>query len=119
MQLVVVTGAGASKDLGIDGEPLPLMGDWSDRLCSALDAREQFLASACGLEVGLSGPEFEEALGTLLRWRDMLPLNERFKFLGGPNPKGEFGGAQETRTAQASRLHTVIEVLHESLYDEF
>jgi hypothetical protein len=27
---VLVTGAGASRAFGVNGKPMPLMGDWSD-----------------------------------------------------------------------------------------
>ncbi len=38
MNLVLITGAGASRDLGLDGNRLPLMPDWASRLGQALAA---------------------------------------------------------------------------------
>jgi hypothetical protein len=43
MDLVIVTGAGASRELG-DPDPLPLMADWSNRLTDALNAEDDGLA---------------------------------------------------------------------------
>lgn len=85
MRLVLVAGAGASRELGESG-PLPLMADWSNALCEALDSKERDLAAAVHLKSGMSGPEFEQALGLLLRWEQMRYLEHRFEGLGGPTP---------------------------------
>ena len=43
IDLVMVTGAGASRDFGVNGVKLPLMGDWSDALVKKLGAVGQYL----------------------------------------------------------------------------
>lgn len=96
MRLVLVTGAGASRRLGIDDSPLPLMADWSDALCAALNAKEADLAAACHLKTGMGGEEFEKNLGLLLRWEQVRHLNERFEGLGSRRI-----GARESRVADA------------------
>jgi len=116
--LVIVTGAGASRELGQEA-PLPLMADWCDRLCEALDAHEPGLAAAAGLKPGISGEEFEEALGALLRWQDLRPLNQRFFGLGGSNV-GKFPTeVQHCFEREGERLRTVMVTLNASLYREF
>lgn len=39
IDMVLVTGAGASKTFGMNGVPMPLMGDWSDHLVRKLSER--------------------------------------------------------------------------------
>jgi hypothetical protein len=51
-RIVVVTGAGASRNLGAKGE-LPLMADWAGILVEDVDKAEPGLASAIGLSSGL------------------------------------------------------------------
>ncbi len=85
VRLLLITGAGASRNLAPDGSTLSLMTDWARHLCTALDEREAGLAGACGLRSGASGPAFEESLGLLLRWAQMQHFAERFKGLGGPS----------------------------------
>jgi hypothetical protein len=67
----------------------------------------------------MSGQEFETALGEFLRWREMQPLNEKFRLLCGPSPTSEFGGAPDALAAGTARARLVIEQLHRSLYQEF
>lgn len=118
MRLVLVTGAGASRDLGKE-EPLPLMDTWSNLLCEALDRRESNLAAAIGLKPGLSGPDFERALGDFLRWQDMRHLEAKFAGLGGPHPGSSFGEQQRARENQDGRVEAVTRVLRASLFDNF
>lgn len=119
MKLLLVTGAGASRELGQDDNPLPLMNDWSDALCGALDATERNLASACHLAPGMSGARFEEAIGLLLQWQEVRWLEERFQNLGGPRPTEPYPQQIEARANTDRRLEQVIEVIRRSLYDEF
>lgn len=118
MQLVLVTGAGASRELG-DGKPLPLMPDWANALCEALDAKEGNLAAAAKLAPGLSGMEFEEALGLLLRWEQVRHLEERFSGLGGPHPGSQAGDVPASRQRMDARMAVITSTINESLYDQF
>lgn len=119
MDLVLVTGAGATRELGSNSQPVPLMGEWSTRLCEALDKAEAGLASAVGLNPGMSGPEFEEALGMLLRWQEVRPLARRFMGLGGPSAGSHTGEVPASYDREDARLNEVMGVLNASLYDEF
>ena len=117
--IVLVTGAGASRQLGADSHPLPLMADWSDRLIVRINSIESRLAEAIGLQPQMRGDEFEEALGRFLELDSELPLFEQFVHLG---------AAQLMRSTQEmnawtpqirSRCDRVIEAVHESLYENF
>jgi hypothetical protein len=119
MKLVLVTGAGASRNLGQEDGHMPLMPDWSDALCGALDAAEPNLAQACHLTRGASGPDFEENLGLLLRWQQVRHLEERFAGLGGPQAGSVFGPQKDARQNTARRMGMVVEALNRTLYDQF
>jgi hypothetical protein len=45
MKWVLITGAGASRELGRE-RPLPLMADWAANLCDELNSRESNFAEA-------------------------------------------------------------------------
>src|SRR6266851_4758036 len=64
LDLVLITGAGASYDLGASGMKIAAMKEWSDRLTGALiDPGSSLLV---GLQFGLDGMEFERRLGVFL-----------------------------------------------------
>lgn len=67
IDLVLVTGAGASREFGERDKPLPLMADWSNTLFDKLCKANNSYLEITGLEKGLSGEKFEERLGTFLR----------------------------------------------------
>jgi hypothetical protein len=52
LDLVMVTGAGASRGFGANGSNLPLMGDWSDTLVRPLLSKHGSYLNATGLEQG-------------------------------------------------------------------
>ncbi|HET9198378.1 MAG TPA: SIR2 family protein [Solirubrobacterales bacterium] len=118
MNLLLVLGAGASRNLGKQ-KPMPLMPDWSNALCEALDRAEKGLADACGLEPGIDGPTFEKNLGLLLRWQGVRHLEQRFEGLGGPQPGGVLGSVREARANTQRRMETVMKVINSTLYDQF
>jgi hypothetical protein len=98
---------------------MPLMPDWSNALCEALDDAESDLASGCKLEPGMDGPTFETNLGLILRWQAFRHLEERFEGLGGPNIGHVRQAITEARRNTDRRLGTVMEVINSSLYDQF
>jgi len=75
MQLVLVTGAGASREVGSVGQPLPLMSDWERAVIEVLGSQ---LAASIGLREGQSPEEFEEIVGSFLSWTRNLHMTERF-----------------------------------------
>lgn len=119
MTVLLITGAGASRNLGQDGDLMPLMPDWSDALCEALNDREPGLALACHLTPGMEGPQFEENLGLLLRWQQVRHLEERFQGLGGDAPGQFYQRVANARENSKKRLRMMMEAVNMTLYDQF
>jgi hypothetical protein len=120
VDLLLITGAGASRNLARgEGEFLPLMQDWANVLCDALDSAEGNLAGACGLTPGMPANDFEETIGALLEWRRVRWLEERFRLMGGAAVGSEHGEVAQHREYMGRRITRFIRVLNETLYAEF
>lgn len=119
MTLLLITGAGASRSLGQPDDPLPLMPDWANALCTALDANETGLAGACGLTTGMDGEAFEEAIGALLEWQRIRPLDKRFTGLGGEHAGAEHQQVTAARDRGDERLQRIMSVINHTLYEQF
>ncbi len=120
MDTLLITGAGASRNLGVGDSKMPLMGDWAGTLCEALNSRESGLADASQLDPQFDGPQFERALGELLEWDRVRPLEEKFEALGFQN----FTGAPKEKVRQARQLTTrrlanIKAAVHSTLYRQF
>ncbi|MEX0973275.1 MAG: hypothetical protein WDZ46_08490 [Solirubrobacterales bacterium] len=118
MKLLLITGAGASRNLGVDDSQLPLMAHWAASLCAALNNRERGLASACNLDPDLNGPDFEQALGELLEWERVRHLEEKFEDLGKEGPQIK-PPVVKARDATRRRLKAFKGALDETLYKQF
>lgn len=120
MDTLLITGAGASRNLGVGDSTLPLMRDWAGTLCEALEGKENGLARACGLAPEFEGPQFEQALGALLEWDRMRPLEEKFEalalqnFTGPPKEK-----IRQARKRTGERLADIKDAIHSTLYTQF
>jgi hypothetical protein len=66
IDIVLVTGAGASRPFGVNGTELPLMADWADHLVRKLGQGIGYL-DMTGLRSGMSGEDFEIHLGRFLQ----------------------------------------------------
>lgn len=119
MNLLLILGAGASRSLGVESTPMPLMADWSSALSDALDSAEHGLAAAAHLTPGLTGPEFEQNLGLLLRWEQVRGLEERFEQLGAKTPQHVPPGVPEARRWQDRRMQTIKAIVNRTLYEQF
>ncbi|HEX5928382.1 MAG TPA: SIR2 family protein [Solirubrobacterales bacterium] len=120
MDTLIVTGAGASRNLGTEGSTMPLMRDWAGTLCEALDAAESGLAKACRLDPEFDGPQFEQALGELLEWDQVRPLEEKFEALALHNFTGvPLQKLRQARANTSDRLAKVRSAIHETLYRQF
>ena len=117
-RVVLVTGAGASTDLG-KGKPLPLMAKWANILLGDMQRAVPGMPAAFGFGPDMSGPEFEEILGAMLRWQGTFPLNRRFERVGDPR----FGGVptQVSQWMSSAEEHGRVfeQTLFESLWREF
>lgn len=117
--LLLVTGAGASRNLGVGETRMPLMADWSDALCAALDDEQAGLAAASLLEPGMKGSEFESNLGLLLKFGQMLPLVDRFGRLGMENLRDQRPAVEQARQFVSERMTVIKRAIDTTLYDQF
>lgn len=115
-RILVVTGAGASRSLGMgESGMLPLMDGWAASL------REQLggpAADRLGLVAGMSGPEFEAQVGNLLQVQAMLPT------LRGMDPLGSNVGSSGSPIspwvdAATRHLHDFQHNLSANLFKNF
>jgi hypothetical protein len=127
LELVLLTGAGASCPLGVGGKALPLMQDWSNHVVqklSSLGSDGYAMLKASGLSENLGGYEFEDRLGTFLRavgaFEQIGPLVEpSLDFMSVPGSikgQGELGRWYYAVTEQ---LKKAVSAVHASLYDLF
>ena len=118
IDLVVVTGAGASREFAV-GHPgekpmLPLMSDWSDAMVSKL-ASVPMGMELVGLERGLDGPTFEERLGRFLKLVEHFPSLERILDPSSrmSTPLG-LGQLKQWHQQTQQHLHQCVRAIHES-----
>ena len=119
ISLVLVTGAGASTDFGSDRKPLPLMAQWSQELLKKLFDSGADIHDLSGLKTGMSGPDFEAALGLFLRRadafaqvRDIIPLTQKVPGVSGPQ-------IQAWYESVANSFDRINNVIHASLMEQF
>lgn len=117
-RLVLITGAGASVELGSSGQ-LPLMGDWADAIIEALDDEEAGLALALHLELGMSGEDFERRLGELFAFFRSLPLVDKFLQAGRIDQTGVRSDVFDWLGRAQSREPRIIRAINASLWQEF
>jgi len=91
IDMVVITGAGASAPLGRRG-PLPMMGAWSDALVKEINGLGSGRIEATGLELNLAPEKFEERLGHFLR---SVNAFNQIKDLIGPSAEFQQYGPQQ------------------------
>lgn len=126
IDLVMVTGAGASREFGVNGVKLPLMGDWSDALVSKLGAAGQYL-QATGLRREMPGEAFEAQLGKFLKQveafrqvKDLLVPSVQFQDFGPATQMMSATGVLDQWYSQAvGHFDRIIEMIRESLYELF
>jgi len=118
IKLLVITGAGASHELG-GARPIPLMTTWAASLREDLDAALPNSSGVLGLEPEMSGQDFETALGQFLQWQRAFPLNQRFRDFGGPSIGSRQGNLLEWLANNEARAKSVVETLHTNLYSNF
>jgi hypothetical protein len=119
-RILLVTGAGASRNLGAKGQ-LPLMSGWARILATAIDKKfGAKAAQSIGLgDDDISGPKFEEALGTFLAWTRAHYLNRTFTKFGAQDFVGVPVYVTNWHDLNEQRAVQVMATLHETLYDSF
>jgi hypothetical protein len=77
-RVLILTGAGASSNLGANGSHLPMMSSWASDLVRDVGPR----AEQIRLRPDMPGEEFEQELGRFLAFERSFPLIEPFAHLG-------------------------------------
>ena len=113
IDLVLVTGAGASRSFGREGA-LPLMTDWAMHLINDLEDRDPAYPLMVGLERDIDGEQFERRLGEYVRSARLL-LREHFPIWHGPVDTAQL--TPEER--QCRQFLEINDVLYDSIYRLF
>lgn len=120
---MVITGAGASVNLGPADRPVVMMGGWAASLVAELG----YAASMLGLRADMRGDEFEAALGRFIAFSEALkavaPLHRLGRFdsiLAADSSRIPNGVDSDTWLRLAEQNVTAIRrVLHTNLYEQF
>jgi hypothetical protein len=118
IRIVVVTGAGASRNLGAKGE-LPLMADWARILVKDVYEAAPGLPNAIGLTEGLGAEDFEDLVGSFLSWQAAIDLNERFAAVGNVNIGSVSTDVSTWINHSRQRAEAFTGALRKSLFREF
>lgn len=123
--LVLITGAGASRDFGNTRQPLPLMAEWSELLIKKLMTTGTDFHDITGLKQGMSGPEFEDALGKFLsnaeafkKIHDFVGLTYRFASGTGGNPASE-AQLKDWYGNASHQIDRIISAIRATVVEEF
>jgi hypothetical protein len=114
INLVLVTGAGASRSFGRGAGTLPLMTDWATQLIDDLKDLDPAYPSMVGLERKTDGEQFEGRLGEYLRSARLL-LREYFPIWRGPIDTAHL--TREER--QCRQFLDINDVIYDSIYRLF
>ena len=124
IDLVLVTGAGASRAFGVNGTELPLMGEWSDHLVQKLREKPMGYLAATGLGPQMAGEEFERRLGDFLRSVDAFKtigylLGPITSIEGNLRPQANEADWLHWHEALSFQLDEIVKVIYETLYEMF
>ena len=128
IELLLITGAGASVSFGASGAGIPAMPEWCTNLSGALGARDPGLALLVHLHNQMTGPEFERQLGLFFAsaraFRDardlMVDTNHFAPYL--PEPLNRLmtrPNIEQWHDQMTAKIDQVFEVVHETLYKLF
>lgn len=116
-RILVLTGAGASVNLGVGQKKVPMMSSWASDLVTKLGAR----ADQIGLRPDMPGEDFEKALGSFLAFEKALPLTQPLAHLGAPGAPSQrvtMGFADWFHTATSS-VEQIRKDLLANLFENF
>ena len=124
IDLVLVTGAGASREFGIGGAKLPLMPDWSNALVQKLSTSGMGHLDLVGLTREMSGEQFEERLGQFLRQSQALDdiedlLEPSQRLMGMPNEIQTQGILKSWHYQLQNHVDQIMGAIHNSLFEMF
>lgn len=122
IELVLITGAGASREFGTNRQKLPLMPDWSDLVVKRLVQTGAPFWELTELRERLDGPSFERALGRFLRHAEAFAALEELVpamaqvSIPGSSPPAQFEQWYQSMKAQLDRITNAVE---ETLVEQF
>ena len=124
IDLVIISGAGASHDLGVQGDKFPMMEAWSQSLSSHLSASNINYLEATGLQSVNSGEDFEKVLGNFLRGVQSLKqvrglLTPSTYFPGVPQSLQGSKVLETWYEQSINSFENITSLIYESLYQEF
>jgi SIR2-like domain len=115
---VLITGAGASRKLGWDGKPQPLMGDWARALRDELFTTAGNAPAALGLTGDITGDKFEQQLGVFLAGVASLDKSEAIMALGA-DPVSNVDDMHRLLARVRAQAEQVTRAIHKTLFDLF
>lgn len=129
VDLVLVTGAGASRSFGA-GRTFPLMAEWAEAILEKVTTKATWAhRQMLGLERGMDGPTFERQLGLFLRHAEAFRTTETLlkpslELQMAPQQVKmhlQSGGTvlEEWHRITAFALDELLELLNETLSEEF
>lgn len=123
IELVLITGAGASRAFGVN-KPMPLMGDWVADLVKRLAELGIGHVQASGLSADMDAERFEGQLGTFLRsvqaFDQIKPLLVPItQFAGSPSMFMNPDVLEQWHNTASFQLAQIVGVIHKSLYALF
>lgn len=118
-RILVIAGAGASRLLGRDNRPMPLMTDWAQSLREDLERAEPGAADVIGLFPDLPGDQFEMNLGEFLAFQRGLDLIEKMRRIGGTTAHDEPPGFQVWLPQARQRSEAIVEIIRKNLFRNF
>jgi hypothetical protein len=123
IELVLVTGAGATREFGRYGTAVPTMAEWSNALVEKIGRASGSYVTATGLAKDLDGPEFEKRLGQFLR---RVPAFTQISSMLRPSLNFQLAEPlMDERLLSRWHAHTALhlskitDLIHESLYENF
>lgn len=118
--VLLITGAGASRNLGERDRPLMLMNEWAPDLVGRISAKDAGLARTIGLDPSLGGEDFERCLGRFLSWQRSLVTVADLQALG-EEEMGQAGSAQFPAWLNRARARAsmVVDSVYESMFENF
>jgi hypothetical protein len=123
LDLVLVAGAGASREFGANRQKLPLMADWSNAIVEKLIRGGPNYLETVGLKHGMSGEAFESTLGNFLRAVTAFSQIERLL-----EPSSSFPGMPpnlsprtivEWHQQAGSHFDRITNLIQETLFEQF
>ena len=120
IELLLITGAGASTAFGADNRQLPMMAQFNDSILTVLANKPGF-REATGLEPNVDGHQFERRLGAFLQaWRAFPQIRPLLKATAiFPDVQIDLGRLHHWHEIANSQLEQVVQDIYRVTYAQF